>query len=515
MLRTATLSVCRAWGGVSLRAPAATITTSTRVDHFVSETSFTLAEPADEQALMWRFPADDRTQAMMVSVEHGLSQTSTITLNSKAPITPDLMEAALGHVYDKIASLRLCLRQRQGQLWLADMPQRKLDFQVVSGTDFEEEHAAIEKSPFNLHEGPLWKARLMPCPADAPCAFPEVKAAFPHHCHLFVSANHAFSDGVVMITMKNLLLGILDSLLEGSPVDTTPVGELRDSVEVREEEKRIKAELESDPERLTEALRKLSMSKHLPLLMEAYGVPNEAHEANQSTKYLQPVLLDNQMIEKIAAKSRSIGATLNSCFIAALNVSMMELAREGGLERDVYNLSTRHPVDSRRLMKGVKSLPLGFHAMPISQYTSTPRDVKKDFWQYLQRLDTELREKLSKNYMCEQRVLEAMLKAQGFTLEATSSQSPPVYDCDYIFSNLYSPKASPQQGVGKNVQITMEGNYMSVQSEKIAVGQALFSSRGKARLQAAYSTAAITRSVAERILQKNVAMLHDISRMVD
>lgn len=378
---------------------------------------------------------------------------------------------------------------------------------MVRGTDFEEEHAAIEKSPFNNYEGPLWKARLMPCPADAPCAIPEVKAAFPHQCHLFISASHAVNDGMVLVIMKGAILRILDSLLEGSPVVTTQVGELRDGVEARDEENRIRSELERDPERLTAALSNHLMNKHLPLLMEAYCSP---HERNPTTKYLQPVVLDNQIVEKIAAKSRSIGATLNSCFTAILNISMMEVAREAGLERDIYNFCTRHPVDSRRLMKSSKIPILGNHAIPFLQCTSTPRDAKKYFWQYMKKLDTEIREKLETNYMCEVRALEALLRSEGLTHEAKH-----LPECDFIFSNLYSPKTSKHEGYGKNIQITGEGNYMSIHNEGAAVGQGLFTSRGQARLQVAYSTAAINRKIANRCLEKNVTVLQDVSRMVD
>lgn len=389
------------------------------------------------------------------------------------------------------------------QYWIRTLP-----FQIVSGPDPLEEHYALDKSPFNLHEGPLWKVRLMQCPPDAPCAFPEVKAAFPHQYNFIISLNHAFNDGLVMITIQDVLFRILDNLLEGSPVDTKPIGELRDGVEVREEENRIREDLENDPHRLTEALRKYSMSKHLPILMEAYGVPDEA---NPSTKYLPPVLLDNQMMKKIAAKTRSIGVTLNSCFTAVLNVSMMEVAREAGLERDTYNISSRLPVDSRRLMKNCKSLPLGFHSMPILQCTSTPHDAKKNFWQYVKHLDTEMREKLKGNYMCEQRVLEAILRREGFMPEATQH----LPDCDYLFSNLYSPKVSEQKDVGKNIQITEGGNYMTTHSERIAVPQGVFVTRGQARLQIGYSTSAINGKVAKRCLEKNVAMFHDVSKTID
>lgn len=56
--------------------------------------------PHREQDVRWRFPADDRTQAMAAKVRHGLAQGIVLTLNSKAPVTPDLMEESLGHLQE-------------------------------------------------------------------------------------------------------------------------------------------------------------------------------------------------------------------------------------------------------------------------------------------------------------------------------------------------------------------------------------------------------------------------------
>lgn len=39
---------------------------------------------------------------MLASVEHGLSQTNILTFNSKAPVTPDLMQEALFHLYEYV-----------------------------------------------------------------------------------------------------------------------------------------------------------------------------------------------------------------------------------------------------------------------------------------------------------------------------------------------------------------------------------------------------------------------------
>ena len=106
------------------------------------------------------------------------------------------------------------------------------------------------------------------------------------------------------------------------------------------------------------------------------------------------------------------------------------------------------------------------------------------------------------------------MRPEGFTHEGKylTRQLP---DTDYLFSNLYYPKGSHQKGIGKNVQITADGNYMGFHNENVVLAQAVFSSRGQVRIQTAYSTGTATEETSKRCLEKNVAVFHDVSKMVD
>ncbi|KAG0715190.1 hypothetical protein GWK47_012513 [Chionoecetes opilio] len=509
MYRTAAHGACRVWAAASLpghTTPRPTLTAPHRPPSLARPITTTI-KPAGDEGVRWRFPADDNVKGMVARVENGLSQTIILTLNASSAITHDLMEEVLVHLYEKVESLRVCLRPRQGQLWVADMLRRKLDFKSVNGSDLEEQHSAFRYSPFNLHDGPLWKARLMPCPEDTPCPIPEVKAAFPHQCHLLLSVHHAANDGAVLMCMTQLLVNILDSLLQGVPVTSQQVGELRDGVEARKEEGRMRAALQQNPDKLVEALRQHLGSQHLPLLMEAFGVPNVA---NATTQDLAPVILDNQTMEKFANKCRSLGATTNAAFTALINASLVEVVREAGMHRDVYNISSRHPVDCRRLIKDCESLPLGNHAIPMPQNTVTPSDVKQHFWQYVKHLDIELRDKLRRNYMCEDRMLAALMRPRQQT--HGEQRAPRQLPCwDYTFTNLYSPRTA-HHAAGKCVQVTAAVNYMGFHNERFAYGVGMFSFRGQPRLQLQFSTSAISREVAQRCLKKILALFHDVSR---
>lgn len=458
----------------------------------------------------WRFPVDDRTESMIAQVHHQVfSQTCILTLNAATPITHELMEEALNILYTKVESLRICFRLRDNQqLWVADMPQRVLDFKSVSGTDVKTEETNLSNSPFDLHNGPLWKARLMTSPENAPCQFPEIKANFPHQYDLLLSLHHAANDGVVVMLIVALLHDIIDRLLQGLPVDPRPVGELRDSVETRQLEERIIAALQNDPIRLAAALREHEQSKHIPLLVEAYGSHSEPVEP--STYVFPPVLLEKDAVNRISHKCRSLGVTLNSFFTAVNNTAMVELVRDGGLKRDNYSITSNHPVNCRRLMEKSSIPCLGFHGIGMNLHMVTPHNVKDCFWQYTKQLDTKFRHKIKENWMIEERALTRMLRPEGYSHEEHFGRPLP-RTADYIFSNLYNP-GNTTQGTGKFVQISAVHNQAFFHKQTFPFGHALFGFRGQPRFEMGYTTGIVSREVFSRLIDKNLAFISDVSK---
>ena len=245
------------------------------------------------------------------------------------------------------------------------------------------------------------------------------------------------------------------------------------------------------------------MAQHVPLLIEAFGTPSDG---KAFTSAFPPALIDKEIMRKIAEKCRSRGVTIN----AVLNTALVKVVRDAGLKRSNYLISSRHPVDSRRQMRKGTQPFLGHDGIPFSQATATLHNVKNNFWGYVKNLDTELRDKLKRNTMCEERVLNAMLRPEGYTHKAYYSQPvPPCYD--YIFTNLYSPHASIQ-GIRKFVQITSILNHSNIHKAYYPLGLGLSSFCGQVPLVRLYSTARISKEVAGRYFDKTLADLHDISR---
>ncbi|KAG0713204.1 hypothetical protein GWK47_016713 [Chionoecetes opilio] len=252
------------------------------------------------------------------------------------------------------------------------------------------------------------------------------------------------------------------------------------------------------------------MGKHVPLLIEAFGSPSEVQP---NTFVFPPFLLDKDVMSLITHKCRSLGITINACMTAIINTSMVEVARDAGLKRNNYVITSVHPVDSRRLI-GKSSKPyLGYHGIPMTLTMATPHDVKKHFWEYAKTLDTKFRTKLRNNWICEERVLNEISRPEGYTHEAHYSRPIPV--CyDYVFSNLYSP-GNYTQGVGRLIQISSIRNKTVFHKASYPSVYGLFGFRGQVRMEAAHSTAAVHKEPSLRCFEKCLTVIHDVSNATD
>lgn len=302
------------------------------------------------------------------------------------------------------------------------------------------------------------------------------------------------------------LFSIIDNLLQGLPVDKQEAGVLHDGIEAREEEGRIRAALENDPVRLKEALRKLELANHVPLLIEAFGAVTDA---SWNTHCLPSIQFDAEVMKRIDCKCRSLGVSTNAFLVAVLNTALVEVVREAGLKRSNYLISSIHPVDSRRLMGTTLKPALGYHGMPIMQTTATPHNVKHHFWSYVKDLNTELNGKLKTNYMCELRVLQAMLRPEGYDPEEQYAQPLPLSQ-DYSLSNVYQPFVPPR-GIGTLVHITSLSIQATIHKMAYPVIFGFYEVHGKVFLEMNYSAATISK-VATKLFDRSVVILHEISR---
>ncbi|MPC22869.1 Tudor domain-containing protein 1 [Portunus trituberculatus] len=452
----------------------------------------------------WRYEADRLVKLMAHKVEIGFyNSVSGLTLNTARPLTPDLFEEALMHLQKKVEFLQVCLPQRDGRMWVADMDtMAKIDFQVLRDGSLWDVVKSRENAAYNVAEGPLWAARLVVCPPEEPCKLPQVKDAFPYQYHLVFNCNHTVTDGISIMSMQQVFFTLLDDMLDGAQVNDKPIGELRDRNEDRVIEAKIRETLEKDPQRLKALLEEVSKHKtRVPLITEAFGEPQEPYP---DTVALPMKILDHKLLQVFIAKCKAHKVTFSSGFGGLMNAALVELVREAGVVRDSYTISTCHSVDTRRYKSDVKSIVWGYHACNMTHTMETPCNVRKNFWKYVVEYDTKFRNHLNTNGPLQDRMLDHMMLAA-----MPDRKQKVIYDFFYV--NIYSPRTE-SFGNGKHIQLTDFCTCSPLTKTDFGMTNVVVRFRDQVMIQPHISSGFITEANAVKFIDKVTGMLYDISK---
>ena len=375
----------------------------------------------------------------------------------------------------------------------------------MEGGHIEDVAKITSHCAYNTAEGPLWRTRLMVCPPDEPCRLPQLKETFPHQYHLIIDMHHAVFDGLCNMVFSQILFKALDNMLDGVQLDYSQIGEFRGRSEMKAAEARIRDSLEKDPKKLKELLgQRRKILTRVPLITEAFGDPIGSPHG---TIILPPEIFSNKVLEMFSAKCKAHKVTFNSGFIGVMRVALMELVREAGIVRDSYQISTRHPVDTRRYMSDVTSMVWGFHSIQMSLDMATPWDARNNFWKHVIEIDTKFRERIRNLGPVEDFILDTMLQK---TLPERGNET--IYDM--MLTNTWSPSIKTIDN-GKHVQMSHFQGYTSMDSLEYKMSCGIFAFKNWVQLQMCYSTEYITNKNAVKLLEKMITVFNDAAKSMD
>ncbi|XP_053653940.2 uncharacterized protein [Cherax quadricarinatus] len=460
----------------------------------------------DNDGVTWLHPGNFRVDMMIAKNKNKHFQSgSQVTINTDTLLTAEDFSHVLVHLYNKVEVLRTCFRQRDDQWWYCSMPKPALDFKVVEGPDSLKESQAMINTNFNLTDGPLWKVRLLQSPTDTPCIWPELNEKFPYRNKLLFSFHHGVIDGNDSLSITAWFVKLLDDYISKKPIGNQQLGQLIDHSQTTEIERQVKVDLEKDPEKLKLFLNELKNNEHTPLLIEAFGTPEAT---NVTTEYLECGILDTSEVKKFHNMCISQGISFNSGFIGIVNTALVELVREAGVLRDVYNINSLHSIDLRRYITCYsKVLPMGYHASPLSHTMSTPYNVKDHFWKYAKQFDTEFREKLENKQVFKDLAMRRMILPENVSLDELSA-APPTPRHDYSFSNMYLPKFV-NFGVGRHVQITGLKILLSLVASDFPFFSGIRNLRDKVQFDVWHSTHCMTSDTAQKCFDKVLSVFRE------
>lgn len=410
-----------------------------------------------EGDVKWLFPVGSSVEKMNVAATHAqLNLIASLTLRSAVPLSADHFHRTLVQLQRKVASLRTCFRQRDQELWVCEVMEPKIDFQVIENSDLETEIDKLIIKPFAKPAvEPVWLARLLQTSDEPSCRGSELKD-FPHQYSFLFSFHHGAVDGISGLLVLTAFQKLLEDVVTGAHISEEQYGRLVSEEQTMKLERKTLDKLESNPKEFQRLVEEMAGTISTPLINQAFGTPAKEEFP---TRILQRVVKAHQL-HTLHERCRSLGITLNSALASIINTALVELVAEAGLEKDAYAITSQHAINKRRYWKGDNSMVLGNHVGPMSHTMHTPRGNRKDFWEYAKRFDTEFRKKLKEEYIFQEKIIRSRLLPADYSHEAFYSSSPPtVYD--YLMSNIVIPHKF-DHGSGKVIQLTDYRNLCNI-----------------------------------------------------
>ncbi|XP_068217335.1 uncharacterized protein [Palaemon carinicauda] len=319
----------------------------------------------------------------------------TLELSSARPLDEDFFRRALTHLFWKVPVLRVCLRERDSELWLVEMEKCNIDLKIVEDGILEDEQDKVTLHTYNSKDGPLWCVRVVLLDRTSQ-PLEENEKKFPHHYALIFGIHHSISDGTTNVKICNLLCNIINDLLGGLVIDDNDqLGEITSDVEVLELYDEELVRLKENPELCAEIKRELEEgAKVRPLIRHVCKVPADVPVMTKSVT----ALFNSEISNRFYMKAKSKGVSLHSALATLINLSFVKILQEHGINQDEYNFRAGHDINVRRYQTSEKSARALGILGPMFGYRSpfcVPKDLLPIFWETAKKFNAKFHADLS------------------------------------------------------------------------------------------------------------------------
>ncbi|XP_047486660.1 uncharacterized protein LOC125037538 isoform X1 [Penaeus chinensis] len=331
---------------------------------------------------------------------------------------------------------------------------------------------------------------------------PEIKAAFPYQYDLVMMPHHSFIDGVTMAIITGKLVGVLNDVIAGRPIDDEPFGVYLNNEEIVKIDEQIVNDFKKEPEKVEAMKREILACDTTPLLCRAFPPPG----GKPATDFVYRNV-DQTSLASFTMKCKANSVTFNSGLEAVINVAIIEMAREAGVEGESHHMSINLATDLRRYMKR-RSLPiLGLHVRPTVHRIETPFDVRDNFWDYTRKLHQRLSVLLKSGEALQQNVVREMTLPQLSPVEHHASGPKPLRD--YGLTNIGDLTAIIP-GVGEHLQQTDLAMFNCTHYSGFPMLHQIYTFRGHSPYTLSYDTSYIARETAVTLTDKVLMLMHEL-----
>ncbi|KAK4307799.1 hypothetical protein Pmani_020467 [Petrolisthes manimaculis] len=333
--------------------------------------------------------------------EESLLVVYKVAVSSSTSLSHQGVTQALTHLYRKVPSLRVCLKEREdGVKWFKEMsPENNIDFEVKTENSVEEVAQELNTYKYNSSEGPLWCVRLVPVAESVvyhPTRFSsfcgDLQTDFPHCYYFMFGFNHCMGDGHSYRNIIGHFISILDDVLSGTSIsDQEQLGKFVLNEAFDETLNTHMFEMMNDPALKHKYVEESQKGQPEKPLLEML-VPTPLHGPDRKTLLISQAF-DSDVTDKFMRQCKEHQISVNSGLTAAGILGFVQLLSEEGIDQDTYSVSTAHLINVRRFWDPVKVKDnLGCYIGLIGRhFTQTPKTVsnKKEFWTFAKGVHTD------------------------------------------------------------------------------------------------------------------------------
>ncbi|XP_018007751.1 uncharacterized protein LOC108665507 [Hyalella azteca] len=341
---------------------------------------------ADDAAIVRKCSILESMMDMLQSHAQAMITCYWLTLSTTVPVTEETVMAALRQLYRRVSNLRLVYRRRDdGETCFAQMPEERIDLQVIDANAVQETFIQLTRTSFNGSVGPLWRVRITTSTlkdeqVESPCQGLKPGPS-RYENHVLFSLHHGITDGFTSIRLMGHFMNLLNAAIAGNLVDTHE--QLADLADVDLYSLDIMGKVMSE---MADPQEKKKLDKEFngfaevkPVLLKAIPALGEVENTTLSLRHD----FDEASTKKFLSLCKSNGVSCHSGFTTVLKVALLELVQSHGLEQEEYEMLSMHTINGRRYWDSNKvdtKRQYGACIVMGPLLTKLPGNAKERFW---------------------------------------------------------------------------------------------------------------------------------------
>lgn len=259
---------------------------------------------------------------------------------------------------------------------------------------------------------------------------PDLKDKFRYEYKVVIALHHALGDGLDGSKVVQILIINLIDMLAGRPANKEVLAEFTEKKDFLKLKLRVKEKLVQNPDRASFVRSTMPPSDKMPSLLKIFPKPQVIR---RTTGHVTRIV-DSLVTQQLQQKAQEAQVSFNSCLMALINVAIVELARDAGIDQLVSSISVNVAVSLRPSLPQSLNYEMGPYNGLLSLSSKVDTSTKQHFWEYCKQLHRDVMVNLKEGLALEQEAVNKIDHPDKPVDEYYTNPQPVTHD--YGLSNL-------------------------------------------------------------------------------